>query len=53
VLSPVPLKIGIVELLWNIGTIEERDIMGNGKGTFFLVVTVAHDFFLSKKDGGI
>ena len=45
----LPLKIGIVDLLWHIGTIEERDILGKGKDTFFLIVTVAHDFFFFKE----
>ena len=38
----VPLKIGITELLWKIGTIDEREFPK--KGTFFPIVTVAHDF---------
>ena len=45
----VPLNIGIVELLWKIRTIEERDMIGKGKGTFFPVVTLAHDFVFERK----
>lgn len=45
----VPLKIGIAKLLWQIRTIEERDMVGKGKGTFFSIVTLAHDFFFLKK----
>ena len=40
----VALKIGIAELLWQIGTIDERDLPK--KGIFFPVVTIVHDFFL-------
>ena len=36
----VPLKIGIAELLWQIGIIDERDFPK--KGTFFLIVTCRH-----------
>jgi hypothetical protein len=45
----VPLKIGIAELLWKIKTIEERDMNGKGKCTFFPIVILAHDFFFVKK----
>ena len=45
----VPSKIGIEKSLWKIGTIEERDMISKGKGTFFLVVTVAHDFIFVRK----
>ena len=45
----VPLKIGRVELLWQIRTIEERDMIGKGKGTFFVVVTLAHDLDFVRK----
>lgn len=43
----VPLKIGIAKLLWQIGTIDERDLPNNG--TFFLVVTIVHDFVFVRK----
>lgn len=43
----LPLKIGIAELLWQIGTIEDREM--TKKGTFFPVVTMAHDFFFVRK----
>ena len=45
----VPLKIEITEFLWKIETIEERDMIGKGESTFFLFVTVAHDFFFVRK----
>lgn len=43
----VPLKLGIEKLLWQIGTIEEREM--TKKGTFFPVVTVTDEFFFVKK----
>ena len=43
----VPLKIGIAELLWQIGTIDDRKLIR--KGTFFPIVTVAHDFVFVRK----
>ena len=45
----VPLKIGILDLLWQIGTIDERELIK--KGTFFPIVTMVHDFFLSGRGG--
>ena len=45
----VPLKIRIIELIWKIGKIEERDILGKGKGIFFPIITVVHDFVSIKK----
>ena len=43
----VPLKLGIAELLWQIGSIDDREL--NRKGTFFPIVTVAHDFVFVRK----
>lgn len=43
----VPLKIGIDELLWQIGTIDERELPR--KDTFFPIVTVEHDFVFVRK----
>ena len=43
----VPLKIGIAELLWQIGSIDDREL--NRKGTFFPIVTMAHDFVFVRK----
>ena len=43
----MPLKIGIAEMLWQIGTIDEREL--SRKGTFFPIVTVAHDFVFMRK----
>ena len=43
----VPLKIGIAELLWQIGTIDERKLPK--KGTFFPIFTVKNDFVFVRK----
>lgn len=43
----VPLKIGIAKLLWQIGTIDERELPK--KGTFFSIFTVTHDFVFVRK----
>ena len=43
----VPLKIGIAELLWQIGTIDERELPK--KGTFFPIITMTHDFVFVRK----
>jgi hypothetical protein len=45
----VTLKVGIAELLWRIGTIDERDLLGKSKATFFPMVTIVHDFVFVKK----
>ena len=45
----VPLKVGIEELLWKIGSIDEIDLFGKSKVTFFPVVTLIHDFVFVKK----
>ena len=45
----VPLKIGVANLLWQIETIVERNILGKCKGAFFPIVTMVHDFVFFKK----
>lgn len=45
----VPLKVVIVELLWKIGLVEERELLGKSKGTFFPQVTIVLNFVFVKK----
>lgn len=45
----VPLKVGISELLWKIISVKERDLLGKSKCTFFLMITIVHNFVFVKK----
>ena len=45
----VPLKTGIVELLWQIGSMEKREFLGKSKCTFFPQVTIVHNFIFIEK----
>lgn len=44
----VPLKLGIVEVLRQIGSVQEVELSNRGKGTIFPTVTVAHQFVITK-----
>ena len=40
----VPLLVGVAEFLWKLGMVEDRELLGKGKGTLFPNVTSAHHF---------
>lgn len=44
----VPLKVGIVEVLRQIGSVQEVELSNRGKGTIFPTVTIAHKFVITK-----
>ena len=44
----VPLLVGVVEFLWQLGMIEDRELLGRGKGTLFPDVTSTHHFVFKK-----
>ena len=45
----VPLKVGIAEILWQIGSVEERELLIESTSTFFPQVTIVHNFVFVKK----
>lgn len=45
----VPLKVGIVELLWQIRSVEKRDFLSKSKSTFFPMIAIIHNFVFIKK----
>lgn len=44
----VPLKIGIAEVLRQIGGVQEAELTNMGKGTILTTITMAHHFVISK-----
>lgn len=44
----VPLKVGIAKILMQIGSVQEVELTGRGKGTIFPIVTIAHQFVIIK-----
>lgn len=44
----VPLKIGIAEVLRQIGGVQEAELTNRGKGTIFPTITMAHHFVITK-----
>ena len=44
----VPLLVGVAKFLWQLGMIEDRELLGRGKGTLFPDVTSAHHFVFKK-----
>lgn len=44
----VPLKLGVSKFLWQVGGLEERELVGRSRGTFFPNFTVIHNFVLTK-----
>lgn len=44
----VPLKVGIAEVLRQIGSVQEAELTSKGKGTIFPTVTIAHQFIITK-----
>ena len=44
----VPLKIGIAEILWQLGGLEETYLIKRGRGSFFPTCIVAHHFVITK-----
>ena len=44
----VPLKVGMAEVLWQMGGVEEMFLMKRQLGSFFPTCTVAHQFVITK-----
>ena len=44
----VPYKLGVVEFLWQLGVLEDRELQGRSVGTLFPLYTVAHHFVITK-----
>ena len=44
----VPLLVGVAEFLWQLGMIEDKELLGRGKGTLFPDVRSAHHFVFKK-----
>lgn len=44
----VPLKIGIAEILKQIGGLQESELTNKGRGTIFPTINVAHQFVITK-----
>lgn len=44
----VPLKVGIAEMLWQLGGLEEIELIGRSRGSIFPSCTVAHQFIITK-----
>ena len=44
----VPLKVGIAEVLWQLGEVEETLLLKRQKGSIFPTCTVAHHFVITK-----